>query len=134
MKGPKVALVVICLVLAAVIVYFTWGDSEDIPTGSVESSTNWKCAACGHQFKLTDNEFYQQLQNSPNGNSPLICPKCAKRDAWMVALCPKCHEWYYGVGKPGETGMCPKCSPAPKEETRDDNSGPVERRPRIDSI
>ncbi|MCB9852428.1 MAG: hypothetical protein H6819_04980 [Phycisphaerales bacterium] len=127
MKGRKIALVVGCLLLAAGIVYFFWGEDDEVPTQN-QATTNWKCDACGHLFKLTDDEFYKELVASPTGNAPLICPKCQKRDAWMVALCPKCNEWYYGIGKPGATGMCPRCSPPPKEETIVDDSGSESKR------
>lgn len=121
MKGAKIALIVICFLGAGIIAYFTWGSDEGIPE-SGGSKTTWKCADCGKIFELTDAESYRQFEQYNDGKLCVKCPACSKRDAWQVALCPTCNQWYWGVGKPGSDGMCPRCKPKPA-----DNGGYVDQ-------
>lgn len=130
MKGAKIGLIIFCFLLSGVIAYFTWGDDEVVPE-STGAKTNWKCEKCGHLFELTDSEFYEELKRW-EGNQPVTCRKCSEREAWMVALCPTCNEWYYGLGKPESTGTCPNCTKPPvEEEYYVEDAGPEEEKPVI---
>lgn len=123
MKGAKIALVVICFLVAAGIAFFTWGGETEVADPG-EAKTNWKCEACGDLFQLTDSELSDAYKES-GGSMPILCPKCKELKGWPVALCPTCNEWYWSAGKPGELGTCPNCTP--KQENID--LGPVDSGP-----
>lgn len=76
-----------------------------------DSHTQWLCKACAHDFLLTARQVAQQADRDPVHWSPLNCPQCRQKQAYLALVCHKCQTIYFGRDVPGESGECPKCLP-----------------------
>jgi len=123
-KNVKIIVSVLCLVLAAGILYFTTfrseggGDSGDVQI--------WlKCVNpdCNQAYSLTPDEFLEMqhqggmnpMMMMPGQSQAFKCKKCGQQSAYMAQKCEKCKEVFImQMPGPGEANQdfpdrCPKC-------------------------
>ena len=108
MKSVKLSVAAVCLILAALIFWWTYTPSE-AQLADPETSTNWMCAGCRAVVALTVAEA--QRAEEAAGGLPLICDECRKKDVYRAALCDQCGSYYFSSDVPGSLGRCPTCFP-----------------------
>lgn len=125
----SILVVVACAVALALVLQ---GGSADPLSVGDDSHTQWLCKSCAHGFLLTARQVAQQADRDPQHWSPLDCPQCRQKQAYLALVCPKCRTIYFGRDVPGESGQCPQCAPisrsivADSEQAADESPRPRE--------
>ena len=110
-KTIMLALVVVCLVLAAAIFVFTRPKKPN--TGPVPMI----CEECDNEYSLGREEFKEQLMAtglvSPMRIDPipLVCPACNEEAAYAAKTCPECKINFLENldSEDGFRDRCPEC-------------------------
>ncbi len=97
-----------CLAAAVLIFVFTSGGGDEKPPKGEELITQWKCKACGDEFKLKSSEW-EAAEVKAGGSQPLFCPKCGQKEAYQPMECPLHNLFYFGPEVPDSPGVCPEC-------------------------
>ena len=111
-----VALATGALGLAGVLVWQGMSSQEDPTVVQVPSKYHFRCLACDHRW-TADRAGVPKFFGGglPTTLSPVTCPACKARRAYMRAECPFCSEHYVhkhlieGAGGKIKTDPCPHC-------------------------
>ncbi len=109
MNNIKIGVVVVALAAAGIIFWIT-STGDATPPAGVDTSTDWKCLACRHEFSLTSVEC-REAEVRAGDTAPIHCNGCAEKQAYRAATCTVCGTKYFGPEAPGQSGACPKCHP-----------------------
>ena len=104
------------LVLAGVLVWQGAAPDEDATVVRVPSEYRFRCLACDHSW-MADRAGVPAFFGGglPTTLSPVTCPACKGRRAYMQAGCPFCGKHYVHKHlrepSPGKvkTDLCPHC-------------------------
>lgn len=122
-KNVKIIVSVVCLVLAAGILYFTTFSGGG--TGGGDAKIWFKCVNpdCNQAYSLKPDEF-AKLQGDnpmmmpmmmPGQQQAFKCQKCGQQSAYMAQQCEKCKEVFImqmpapGAANQDFPDRCPKC-------------------------
>jgi len=101
----KIAAVILILALAGLAYWFRADSFPNNLASATSFDTRVMCRACGQSYPATlgKDDVY-----------PLVCEKCAKKEAWPQQQCYKCGNRFVPepVGNPPHMPIgptCPKC-------------------------
>ncbi len=118
----KITVLITCIILAAVAVY--WFQCRSRPSGEVvvvAGATLLKCTnpECGEITSISQKEFQKMMQQLPYDTVmmgsvtavPFECPHCGQKKAYIARKCPKCEYVYISKpnARPADADQCPKC-------------------------
>ena len=106
----RIAILVVVACAVGLALVLQGGLTDPLSAGD-DSHTQWLCKACAHDFLLTARQVSQQADRDPQHWSPLDCPQCRQKQAYLALVCPKCRTIFFGRDVPGESGQCPECFP-----------------------
>jgi len=121
LSSPR-GLTVLAGVLAAAAVVMAavgmFGDAvgEDPTVVKLPEKFHFRCTACDHSWTSPQADTPKHFGGGlPTTLRPVVCPKCGKRTAYMLAQCPFCKKHYIHKhlldGSTGRAGkdICPHC-------------------------
>lgn len=121
-KHIMIAVVVVCLVVAAVITYSTMGPKQETGAGTIDpSKMTWvKCRnpQCEVEYEIPLRDYYMYIEEARSkevtfATPPLICKKCEEASVYKATKCEKCGLVFEtGMGRKGKgdfNDRCPEC-------------------------
>jgi len=124
-KQITVAIVVVCLVLAAAITYLTRKSDQTI--GSIKSDeTVWvKCANddCQEEYQMGKRDYFEFIQQNSSPMSPvlppMICRQCDEESLYRAIECQMCKTVFFEDKESGDfKDRCPECDYSKIEKLR----------------
>ena len=130
-KKVKITLIIVCLVIAAVLIFAQMG-SDEVQIPEFEGELVWilcRNPDCQNSYTMPKKAYFEYLKEYDNpqslGAPPLVCEKCSKESGYRAEKCDKCDE----VFEPGSIfqihgdvddypDRCPKCKHSKLEEKR----------------
>ena len=114
-KTIMIAIVVVCLVLAAVIAIST--RSEDTGIKYLEGKQQWlKCTNpdCGAEYSMPAKEYHKWRQENYNPGTLQVpgmeCEECGEESVFAAAKCDKCGHVFFKSGAGRDyNDRCPEC-------------------------
>jgi len=126
MKAVKIGIIIVCLVSAGAIIWWTWrgggGSLDDI---SDEEMTWVICLnkSCNAESQMGLKAYYKFMANAnPMAPAPaLTCEKCGEKSVYRAVKCqnPACGIVFRMNSVPNDhADRCPKCMQSAIEESR----------------
>ena len=123
-KTIMIAVVVVCIVLAAVIALST--RSEDTGIKYLEGKQQWlKCTNpdCGAEYSMPAKAYHQWREKNYDAGTlqanPMECKECGEESVFAAIKCDKCgHVFFKGAAGAGYTDRCPECGYSEREDLR----------------
>ncbi|AQQ70930.1 hypothetical protein SMSP2_01294 [Limihaloglobus sulfuriphilus] len=112
-----IVFVIICLLLAGSIFWFTRSNNSDygIESISVDEMIWVKCRNqnCDAEYQMSLQDYLQQTKappENPTGAKVAKCKECGQASLDRAIKCPKCGTiFFYGQLKNAYPDKCPKC-------------------------
>jgi len=123
-KLIMIAVIVVCLGLAAAITFTKSSDKSGIET--IDSSkVMWvKCnnPSCGAEYQMPAREYYEEMKKfkNPMEVPALICKKCKQESVYQADKCKNCGKLFFrSRPKPGELpDRCTYCGHSAIEDAK----------------
>ena len=127
MKALKIGIIIVCLVLASAIIYWTWGGGggsiDDIP----DDEMTWVIClnkSCNAEYKMSLKKYFKFMANNNPKRPPqaLTCEKCGEPSVYRAVKCqnPACGIVFRMNSVPNDhADRCPKCMKSATEESRE---------------
>jgi len=122
-KALKIAGIIVCVVLAALITYMNLPKRTGL--GSIkEGELIWmKCKSkdCGAEYQIEKRDYFEFMQKNVSFamvRPPMVCEKCNKKSAYRAVKCKKCDTMFFHGGSEGFMDRCTKCGFSETEELR----------------
>jgi len=122
-----VIVIVVCLILAATIYWFTRGSGGPSSVEDIDPSKMiWvKCnnPSCKAEYQISEREYYKYLEEHTDpmamGAPALVCKKCGKKSVFRAVKCPKCGLVFFWGSVPADfADRCPECKFSQMEHDR----------------
>ena len=132
-KPIMIAIIVVCLILAAAIALKTGtGDSSGVE-GLKRGEMIWaKCSNpdCGAEYQIDKKDYFEYVQEHQDPMAqyapPLVCKECGEESLYRAVKCPKCEIVFFrGAVTNDFADRCPECGYSQTEEGRKKAAGPT---------
>ncbi|MHC4586876.1 MAG: hypothetical protein ACYS3N_20290 [Planctomycetota bacterium] len=128
MNAVKIGIIIVCLVLAIAIVFWTWGGSDSSLDDISDKEMTWaKCLnkSCNAEYEMSLKEYFKFMKNAnPNPMAPptaLTCETCGEPSVYRAEKCQNtaCGNVFRMNSVPNDhADRCPKCMQSAIEESR----------------
>ena len=122
----KIGIIIVCLVLASAIIYWTWGGSGSSIDDISDDDMTWvKCLnkSCNAEYEMGKKAYFKFMENVNPMAPPqaLTCEKCGEPSVYRALKCqnPACGIVFRMNSVPNDhADRCPKCMKSATEESR----------------
>jgi hypothetical protein len=131
-KMIMVAVIVVCLGLAAALTFTRTSDKSGIETIDSSEKVWVKCnnPSCGAESEMSAKEYFattDKKRANPVETPPLVCQKCKQESVYMADKCKNCGKLFFrSRPKPGEyPDRCSYCGHSYLEDLRKQATAPA---------
>jgi hypothetical protein len=127
MNSVKIGIIVVCLVLAVAIIYWTWGGGDSSLDGISDDEMTWvKCLnkSCNAEYEMGKKAYFKFMATNANPMAPqkaLTCETCGEPSVYRAVKCQNeaCGIVFRMNSVPNDhADRCPKCMQSATEEIR----------------
>ena len=127
MKAVKIGIIIVCLVLASAIIYWTWGGGGGSLDDISDEETTWVIClnkSCNAEYETSLKKYFKFMANA-NPMAPqqaLTCEKCGEPSVYRAVKCQNeaCGIVFRMNSVPNDhADRCPKCMKSAIEESRE---------------
>ncbi len=124
-KVALIVVVVVCIVAAGAITYFTGSGQTAGTTGGTMMWVKCNNPNCGHEYQI-DKIVYREFVDTEGGRMaamygapPMKCEKCGENSVFAAIKCEKCGKVFFPGTVEGESeDKCPECGFSKNEEMK----------------